>query len=421
MKQKKTMRVWQMIVILVLSVVMLVTMFLPAFRINGDAMVDATEKVLGNTLTSVLGTGLDQQAESIDNAIAEYEQENGVSISKISAFNIMTKSFTKLVVGQQMSDEDKAELEKDSESAEVFKSLQRKYTILRVMLWIVYGVVLLVFVLTLLGCLLKMSKYIPLIISAVYGLFATILFGYLRFFLLKGIAKNSTFQEMLNNTMGIGAGMEGLTGSITDIAAKVITSFYSIAFLAAFIVAILILLMSILFMFIGNGSVEYIENDDDEEENISQMIFNGSEDHVQNQGFDPSNNKTIGGGDNHVFVETSQTQQKKAEQIVKQPPMGQVKCTKGISLGMGYALPQNRKVIVGKSMANANLIINNQNISNVHCSIRYNAATNTYLVKDHSMNGTFVNGVRLQKDAVMEFPAGTILSLADGSNEITLG
>lgn len=420
MKQKKTMRVWQMIVILVLSVVMLVTMFLPAFRINGDAMVDATEKVLGNTLTSVLGTGLDQQAESIDNAIAEYEQENGVSISKISAFNIMTKSFTKLVVGQQMSDEDKAELEKDSESAEVFKSLQRKYTILRVMLWIVYGVALLVFVLTLLGCLLKMSKYIPLIISAVYGLFATILFGYLRFFLLKGISKSSVFQEMIGNAAGLGAGIGGVTESISSVAGKIITSFYSIAFLIAFIVAILILFSSILFMFIGNGSVEYIENDEDEEENISQMIFNGSEDHVQNQGFDPSNNKTIGGGDNHIFVETSQIP-KKEVQKVKQPPMGQVKCTKGIALGMGYALPQNRKVIVGKSMANANLIINNQNISNVHCSIRYNAATNTYLVKDHSMNGTFVSGVRLQKDAVMEFPAGTILSLADGSNEITLG
>ena len=63
----------------------------------------------------------------------------------------------------------------------------------------------------------------------------------------------------------------------------------------------------------------------------------------------------------------------------------------------------------------------NPNVSNVHCSIRYRANSNTYIVKDHSTNGTFVNGVRLQKDMEMQFPAGTVLQLADGSNEITLG
>ena len=67
------------------------------------------------------------------------------------------------------------------------------------------------------------------------------------------------------------------------------------------------------------------------------------------------------------------------------------------------------------------MVINNQHVSNIHCSVRYNAAHNSYIVKDHSTNGTFVNGARLPKDTAMEYPAGTVLTLADGSNKITLG
>ena len=111
----------------------------------------------------------------------------------------------------------------------------------------------------------------------------------------------------------------------------------------------------------------------------------------------------------------------KSSPAPKAQQMGQVRCTKGIAVGQGFMLPQDRKVIIGKSPQSANLVINNQNVSNIHCSIRYNPGMNTYIIKDHSMNGTFVNGVRLQKDAAIEYPAGTILSLADGSNEITLG
>lgn len=116
-------------------------------------------------------------------------------------------------------------------------------------------------------------------------------------------------------------------------------------------------------------------------------------------------------------------QQQYAQPVFQTPQtgVGKVLCTKGVAVGQGFKLPVDRKVIVGKSPSKANLVINNQNVSNIHCSIRYNAARNTYIVKDHSTNGTFVNGVRMAKEVPMEYPAGTILSLADGTNQITLG
>lgn len=106
---------------------------------------------------------------------------------------------------------------------------------------------------------------------------------------------------------------------------------------------------------------------------------------------------------------------------LQQKAMGSVRCTEGAAKGQGFRLPEERKVVVGKSPQRATLVINNPHISNVHCSIRYHVDKNIYIVKDHSTNGTFVNGVRLQREVAVECPAGTVLSLADGENKITLG
>lgn len=103
------------------------------------------------------------------------------------------------------------------------------------------------------------------------------------------------------------------------------------------------------------------------------------------------------------------------------PKMGRVRVTEGVSLGQGYKLQPGYKIIVGKNAQSANLVINNPHVSNVHCSIRYNPVMDTYIVKDYSSNGTYVYNQRLPKETPVEYPAGTVLSLADGTSKITLG
>ncbi len=103
------------------------------------------------------------------------------------------------------------------------------------------------------------------------------------------------------------------------------------------------------------------------------------------------------------------------------PEMGQVLCTKGIAKGQGFMLPPDRMVIVGKSKQDADLVIDQPTVSSVHCSIFYNSAKGSYVVKDHSTNGTYVAGKRLEKNRPIEVEAHTVLSLSDGSTEITLG
>jgi hypothetical protein len=101
--------------------------------------------------------------------------------------------------------------------------------------------------------------------------------------------------------------------------------------------------------------------------------------------------------------------------------MGQVRCIKGMAAGQGFRLPPNRKMVIGKNPGKATLVLNESYISNVHCTIQYNEGNNTYIVTDHSTNGTFINGIRMQKEMPTTCPAGTVLMLVNSNIEIKLG
>ena len=427
MKQK-TMKLWQMIIVTVVSLVLVITMFLPAFRINGDVLGDMVKSVTGNNILgdladSLIGDSIEEEKEKLDEEVKEYEEEHHVKISKISPFAIMTHSFSKLVLGDQITEE---EME-DVENEKLFASIQKKYSILRFFLWAVYIGAAIIILITILGFLLKWNKIIPLIISTVYGVIGAIAFGYLRFFLIRSVVKkagSSIMDELGANFGGLGSEK---TLSVTT---KMLSCFYSVAFLIAFIAALCLILVSVLSMFLGKS-----------EEIIEPHIEEGSAWDYYGNTPQPDENGIQGGSAENGYSQFPNPPEKEipvtesgfqTPPVPKQPsvlerqpvmaaPMGQVKCTKGVMAGQGFMLPQDRKVIVGKNPQKANLVINNPKVSNIHCSIRYNPEGNKYIVKDHSTNGTFVNGSRLQKDTPQEYPAGTVLSLADGSNEITLG
>ena len=174
--------------------------------------------------------------------------------------------------------------------------------------------------------------------------------------------------------------------------------FYGIAYIVGIVIAVLLLVVSVVSMVIGDAAQEPVPNP-------------GS---MSGAGLMPDPGTM-------PFKVRPDPVPAPQPQPAAQAAMGQVMCIKGVAVGQGYSLPETSKVVVGKNRQYANLIVSSPHVSNVHCSIRYKAATNSYIVKDHSSNGTYVDGVRLQKDVPLNFPAGTILQLADGSNEIKLG
>lgn len=275
----------------------------------------------------------------------------------------------------------------------------------KVMLWVVYVLLLVILVVTILSFLLKWGKSISLIPTIVYGVIATGIFGYMRFFYLN---------SLVSKTADKGSFWENLAKKIVStVMGAEIT--YSFGFMLAFVLALVLLIVSVVSMFTGNPKNEEAYADDDEEEYDDDY----ADDYNSITGGDATVDWASMQPDTTEVEEVQPHPVKKVQPIVK-PRVGQVVCTKGISVGQGLMLPEDKKVIVGKSTRNANFVISNQKISNVHCSIRYNATRNTYTVKDHSTNGTYVNKVRLPKDTAMEYPAGTILSFADGNDEVTL-
>lgn len=418
MNGKKTMKAWQMIVAVVLLAAMMITIFLPAFHINGKSFRKAVEKVVsGSQLDEAIGglTGysMDDLESEIDKALQEAEQENNVKVSSISVGNIMIKSADKFF-GTDAEDADD----------EATASVKSGYNTGRIIFWIIYIAVILVIVLVILGFVLEWSKYIPLGITAGYSLIAAGIFGFLRFATPGMVAKSSAFSELFSQIP--------LSESLmSSMASKMIACFYGPAFLVAMIIAILSLVWSVVCMFVGGSEqpaqppvnppvppqppIDGVPRYDPdwaakqrelEEKKRQEEIRRREEERLRRE------------------KEELERQKKELEEKMKaqqQPQMGQVVCIKGVAVGQGFSLPETAKIVVGKSRQNTNMLINSPMVSNVHCSIHYKAATNTYIVKDHSTNGTYVNGARIQKDVPMSFPAGTVLQLADGSNEIKLG
>lgn len=384
MRQRKTMKLWQMLVIVILSAGMLVTIFLPAYHFNGNAVVKECKK-LAPKLKDANEAGELEDAEEKE-VFIRIVQNNHIPLTQDDWNDIITKGTISEELGQQIKekvDENIEAIEKQydfrissiSPGRIMINGLGADSLILmRVVFWILYLFVVVVLIVTILSFCLEWTKYIALGISTFYGLAAAVAFGIEQFLspAIKAFVENMNLEESMKYLM---------------------SCFMGVAFLIAFIIAVLILIVSVVSMFVGNAEREVVPPEDPEEE------WRRRERERQ---------------------ERERLERERRKQAQK-PVMGQVRCTKGIAMGQGFSLPQESKVVVGKSRQNANLLIQDPHVSNIHCSIRYQAATNSYIVKDHSSNGTFVNGVRLQKDVPMVFPAGTVLQLADGSNEITLG
>lgn len=419
MTQKKTMKTWQFTFLSVLLILLGISMFLPVFHINGKTIIKMAKKSEEykeemKELAEDGGDAIKEQEEEIkeyekqiDEAIREFEKEYGVKIRSISSFRIMTHSLKKLLSGKELTAEEKKELKDVPEIAKIYK----KYNILRVVLWIVYMTAFVLLLLTLLGMALDWSKYVAAAMNLLYGVVAVVVFGYLRFGLMGSITKalndiSKSLLGQLGSWIDLGEGI----GTVK----KMLSTLYSVGFLFGFILAVLLVIVSLLTMMLGSST-----------DSISESVFPS-----EGTGF-PSGGSGFPSGDTGFSSEVTFPAQSsidehailppQAQIPVQTVPIGQVRCTMGCAVGTGFQLPADRKVIVGKSPNNANLVINHPNVSNIHCSIRYNPYHNSYIVKDHSLNGTFVNGVRLQKDIPMEYPAGTVLSLADGTNQITMG
>lgn len=83
-----------------------------------------------------------------------------------------------------------------------------------------------------------------------------------------------------------------------------------------------------------------------------------------------------------------------------------------------YMLKDNTIYSVGR---NANIVADEIHVSKIHCEIFYNATSGEYYIVDHSTNGTYVNGYRLNKNGSIAVKPGTIVYLGGPVCQLELG
>ncbi len=60
-----------------------------------------------------------------------------------------------------------------------------------------------------------------------------------------------------------------------------------------------------------------------------------------------------------------------------------------------WNLPADVSVTIGRSTDKCNIILNDKNLSRVHCALRYDSKQNKFYIQDYSRNGTFIATGRL--------------------------
>lgn len=94
----------------------------------------------------------------------------------------------------------------------------------------------------------------------------------------------------------------------------------------------------------------------------------------------------------------------------------------GMYAGSVFKLKPDQTVVLGRDPKQAQIVFSQgaDRISRRHCSVMFSSRLGQYQVVDHSSNGTFVSGSRLQLNVPVTLPRGTQLALGSNDNIIRL-
>ncbi len=455
MDQRRILKGWQMGVIVGLLALILSTAFMPAFHYNGHVRAKMQSYIMKSIKDGMGFFGdfikdtemSEEDIEKVDEDLKDFEEENGVNLHSFSVMRIMTHSLQNLFTDDT---KDKDDID-ESIGEKLFDTLTHTYNTMRAGLIMLYIMGIIVLIMVIVSFAVKWPKLVPLIMTCVYAVMGTIIFGFMRFGMFKTLS-TSTFdmiEDAINDEFSVDLGKL----SFGDAFIKLFDYLYSFAFVTAFILCLVLLVFGIACFFVGNkeavlaGGSKASDNPFGSDMGsasgnpfggapvASDNPFGGnagagSQTPVKTPAPEPVSPPPAAFDPVSVTVPSPDAMAKAPATPVAPSPkpvapavtenVGTVVCSKGLLKGQGFKLPPDRKIVVGKNPGKTNLTINSARISNIHCSIRYDASRRIYIVKDHSSNGTFINEKRLPKGEAVECRPGTVLKLADGENELTL-
>lgn len=94
----------------------------------------------------------------------------------------------------------------------------------------------------------------------------------------------------------------------------------------------------------------------------------------------------------------------------------------GNCCGYRWELPENTRIRIGRSARHSNIVIpGDPLISKIHCLLVYDSNTREFLLEDHSSNGVYVEGKRLEKERLYHYSHEITFSLATSNCTIKAG
>lgn len=109
-------------------------------------------------------------------------------------------------------------------------------------------------------------------------------------------------------------------------------------------------------------------------------------------------------------------------QYVQSPPRGVLVGLTGMYAGAEIPFQNGMSIRLGR-LNNNDLIFEGQGmVSRNHCTIRWDGVSHTFIFKDTSSSGTYVNGSEdcLPQNIEIEIPVGSVIALGDESNTFRL-
>ncbi len=92
-------------------------------------------------------------------------------------------------------------------------------------------------------------------------------------------------------------------------------------------------------------------------------------------------------------------------------------CIRGTQIGKMIPLPPDRVVSFGRDASVSQIVMEDPQVSRIHCQITYVPALKKYRVVDVSTNGTFLGtGERLHRNQEYYLPPATELYMGNGDN-----
>lgn len=433
-KSKKIMSIWQLIVGIGLSIIILVSMFLPRIHLSNYKVIDITEDVAKTILQK-----MDKATNWISDYIGDYDIDDVVdqietqmdnvrdkvdyretSMNSVKIISAKDGQYAKLISGLRDGSESN---ELYDEIKDSFNGIGKKMLALRILIAVIIFSQIGMIVVLLFTFLRKKKNYMA-VISALISFGIICATNVLWYVVTPIVACNKLMNDVKKvdiwNTGVVEEIINNKRSTFYPICMKVWFQLTGIGGYLLLICGFLMLVFAILLLF---GKEESIESSIGYGEDINNCWSDPKSVRMNSQWSiqhcDDSNNQwkpqTAASDINQWRMEQG------AANTIPTQKNGGLEVLNGCMAGAKLEIVPGEQIIVGRDPAVSELVLMNAKVSRKHFVMKFEAQKDGYQIFCYSKNGLLLSDGRTIREKQTAFvKRGTVIILADGAEQLRL-